>query len=123
MNLIQQIQDNIQTDHLIKKGDTVVVGVSGGPDSVTLIHLLNKIKYDLGAELHIAHFNHNLRRGSLQDQEFVEQLAQELNTPISVEISKQSASKLDWANDVPWSNANVDSETKRMDNFFMLSSP
>jgi tRNA(Ile)-lysidine synthase len=58
------------------KGDAVIVGVSGGPDSVALFHLLNLMKYNYNLTIYAAHFNHKLRgRESALDARFVEKLA------------------------------------------------
>ena len=46
---------------MLKQGDSVVVAVSGGPDSVCLLDVLNELKDDLGIELVVAHFDHGLR--------------------------------------------------------------
>jgi len=61
----------------------VVVGVSGGPDSVALIFILNALKKEFHLNLHIAHFDHQLRRDSYQDKEFVKSLAQRLDLPFT----------------------------------------
>ncbi len=59
-------------------GDTVVVGVSGGPDSVALLHALNILKHDLGLKLIVAHVDHALRSNSGGDAAFVNRLAYDL---------------------------------------------
>ncbi len=60
---------------------TVVVAVSGGVDSVALLHLLHHLTAEWGLTLHIAHLDHNLRPDSAADAAFVAQLAQESNLP------------------------------------------
>jgi tRNA(Ile)-lysidine synthase len=60
----------------ISKGDVVLVGVSGGPDSVALFHLLNLMKYTYKLTIYAAHFNHKLRgKDSVMDAAFVKKLA------------------------------------------------
>lgn len=83
MSLIKRVRETIKRYNLLSKNDRVVVGVSGGPDSVTLILLLNLLRKELNLNLHIAHLDHQLRRDSLQDKEFVKSLAQKLNLPFS----------------------------------------
>lgn len=56
----------------IKYGDSIVVGVSGGPDSMALLHLMAKIKKALDIELICAHVNHNVRVESADEKIFVE---------------------------------------------------
>ena len=63
--LKKDILKTITKYNLIQNGDKIVVGVSGGPDSMTLINVLNDIKNDqeisLDFELVVAHINHNIR--------------------------------------------------------------
>ncbi|MFM1801058.1 MAG: tRNA(Ile)-lysidine synthase [Planctomycetota bacterium] len=59
-----------------------LVAVSGGPDSVFLLHLLRKLQPDL--ELVVAHMNHHARPDSDLDQSFVEHLAYELGLRVTV---------------------------------------
>ncbi len=68
--------DNVYQDLLerlnIKYGDSVVVGVSGGPDSMALLHILIRLKKALDLQLIVAHVNHNTgRKGQFEEQEFV----------------------------------------------------
>lgn len=60
---------------LIENGDKVVVGVSGGPDSISLLNVLNEIKNDksilLNFEIVVAHINHNIREEAKADEEYV----------------------------------------------------
>lgn len=61
--------------NLIQNKDKIVVGVSGGPDSIALINVLNDIKNDenipLDFELIVAHINHNIREEAKLDEEYV----------------------------------------------------
>jgi tRNA(Ile)-lysidine synthase len=56
----------------IKYGDSIVVGVSGGPDSMALLHLLSRIKKSLDIQIICAHVHHNLRKESDEEKAFVE---------------------------------------------------
>ena len=78
MSLSLEIKDFIQSQGLIKTGDNVILGVSGGPDSVALLHLLYNLRHDFGISLSIAHYNHNLRPSAKLDQQFVKKLAEKL---------------------------------------------
>ncbi len=63
----------LMKDISIKYGDTVVVGVSGGPDSMALLHLMTVIKKAIDIEVVCAHVNHNTGRpGQIEDEKFVE---------------------------------------------------
>ncbi|MFP4640556.1 MAG: tRNA lysidine(34) synthetase TilS [Dehalococcoidia bacterium] len=64
----------------------LVVGVSGGADSVCLLHVLFSLKDELGLKLHVAHLNHGLRGGEADaDAEYVASLAQRLGLPATIE--------------------------------------
>ena len=75
----------IRRYHMLESGDTVLVGVSGGPDSVALLHCLVDLRADWSLDLVIAHLNHQLR-GTTSDQEaaFVERLASRLEIPCEI---------------------------------------
>ena len=79
---------------MISSRETVLVAVSGGPDSLALLHSLNNLKSQLGCRLHIAHLNHGLRSNATKDATYVCQQAQNLNLSVTVrEISLPSASE------------------------------
>ena len=56
----------------LKYKDAVVVGVSGGPDSMSLLHLLNEIKKEMDLLLIVAHVNHNVRKESENERVFLQ---------------------------------------------------
>ena len=64
----------------------LLVAVSGGPDSVCLLHILVKLRNELDIELHLAHLNHQLRGVDAEaDADYVADLAHRLEIPASVE--------------------------------------
>jgi tRNA(Ile)-lysidine synthase len=76
----------IRERDLVRANEPLVVGVSGGPDSVCLLHILSGLKGTLGTKLHIAHLNHLLRGAeSDADAEYVSSLAHELEIPATIE--------------------------------------
>ena len=79
-NVLRQIvRRTVVVHRMFQSGDTVLVGVSGGPDSVALVHLLKEMASDFDLTLAIAHLNHDLRgSASDQDADFVAALAQTL---------------------------------------------
>jgi len=85
MNLLEKVRTTIEKFRLLTPGDTVVVGVSGGPDSVALLHLLADLRSGYRLTLHVAHLNHRLRPEATEDAAFVRQLASGLEIPVTVE--------------------------------------
>lgn len=71
---------------MISPGDAILVGVSGGADSVALLHLLNRIKKEMGLSLYAGHINHMFRgEESEGDARLVEKLAREWGIPLVCE--------------------------------------
>ena len=86
--LIKQIAEEIESQSLFGRDAVLVLGVSGGPDSMALLHALCQLNEqpDWQLKLHIAHLNHGLRgQESDDDAAFVQQAADELNLPCTVE--------------------------------------
>ncbi len=61
MMQLEKVSSFIKKHHLINKGDTVIVAVSGGPDSVCLLDILCRLKDEFELKLIVAHLNHGLR--------------------------------------------------------------
>ena len=76
--LEQKFLDTIKENNLINKGDVIVVGVSGGPDSITLLTCLNKYKDYLNIKIICAHINHLIRKDSTDDEQFVENVCKKM---------------------------------------------
>lgn len=71
--------------NMFSPGDKVLVAVSGGPDSIAMLHALHTCSAELGITLHAAHLNHGIRgEESNLDQAFVYNLANSLKLPITV---------------------------------------
>jgi tRNA(Ile)-lysidine synthase len=68
-------------DELIPERATVVAAVSGGGDSVALVHLLERFRRSRSIALSVAHLDHGMRSGSDADRRFVEELARGLGLP------------------------------------------
>lgn len=86
MDLVRDVQQAIGRYHLLNPGDTVVVGVSGGPDSLCLLHVLRQLAPQLSVQLHAAHLHHGLRGAEADaDAAFVQELAVAWHLPCTVE--------------------------------------
>ncbi len=84
--MLKKIKHTIQRLSLLKKGDKVLVAVSGGPDSVCLLLALYSLGKELGVKVLCAHLNHQLRGAeSNKDEAYVIKLSDKLNIPILVE--------------------------------------
>lgn len=71
---------------MFRAGDKVLAAVSGGPDSVAMLHALHTCSDEFGITLHIAHLNHQLRgEQSDLDERFVRDLAHQFGVPATVE--------------------------------------
>jgi tRNA(Ile)-lysidine synthase len=81
-DLLASIGRTIRERRLFRRGERILVAVSGGADSMALLHLLHALSADQGWKLSVAHFNHQLRgRASATDQRFVERAARALRLP------------------------------------------
>ena len=79
MKIVDIFRNTIEENCLINKGDKVVVGVSGGPDSLCLLNLLNEIKDEFSLEILVVHLDHKFRgEESAKDAEFVRNVCREL---------------------------------------------
>ncbi len=68
----------IKTHNLISNGQSVLLALSGGSDSVCLLHILNELKNKLGFSLYACHLNHSIRDEADSDEEFVRKLCEKL---------------------------------------------
>ncbi len=84
--LEQRVLRFIEEHKLLANGKVLLVAVSGGPDSVCLLHVLEKLREKLGLNLHAAHLNHQLRGAESEaDARFVAQITEQLAIPAAIE--------------------------------------
>ncbi len=85
-----KVDQFIESHHLFQVGQTVVLGVSGGPDSIALLHFLNQRKQAYNLNLICCSVDHGLRGNvSVEDVEFVGELARKWEIPfegVSVDV-------------------------------------
>jgi len=79
-----QLERTIRRHAMLAGGETVLVGVSGGADSVALLHLLSSLAADWRLRLHVLHVDHQLRAESADDADFVRALGARLGVPVDV---------------------------------------
>src|SRR5205809_4612137 len=87
--MLETISSYIAHHHLLPDEGTVIVAVSGGADSLCLLHLLHQLcgpgKRYPAVQLHVAHLNHQLRgQESEQDATIVAQLAHSWDLPVTI---------------------------------------
>ena len=63
--------ENIKKNRLVEDHDTIILGFSGGKDSVTLFYLLQELKKEIDFHLAAAYFNHKLRSDAAKEQQWV----------------------------------------------------
>ena len=90
--LKEEVLKTIKTYNLIEKNDKVVIGVSGGPDSICLLHLLYSIKKELGFEIVVAHINHQIREVADSETEYVKDFCENLG--IECFVKKENITEL-----------------------------
>ena len=79
MAIQEKFKKVLRKSQLISLGDRVLVAVSGGPDSVALLHVLCNLQDELGLHLEVAHLEHGMRGAEAKgDARFVRELAERL---------------------------------------------
>ena len=75
--MFKKVKKYIEKYKLIQQGDSIILGISGGADSVCLFFVLLELKKEMNLDLQCVHVNHNLRgQDAWQDQKFVEELCE-----------------------------------------------
>ncbi len=83
--LEQKVLNFIKKHHLLSDQHCLLVAVSGGQDSLCLLHILLQLRQELNIELHVAHLDHQLRGAdSVADAQYVSHLAEQLGIPVTV---------------------------------------
>ena len=91
----EKVFNTIKKYNLIENGDKIVLGVSGGPDSICMLNILNEIKndetIDLTYEIVVAHINHLIRDEAKEDENFVKDFCQKIGIQFyskSIDVQK-----------------------------------
>jgi tRNA(Ile)-lysidine synthase len=92
----QKAMAMIQRHGLLSHDERVLVAVSGGPDSVALVHVLHQFRHELRLELEVAHLQHGIRgQDATEDARFVAELAEKLELPVHLKEINLPKMKLD----------------------------
>lgn len=92
---VSNILNTIAKYQMIAKGDKVLVGFSGGPDSMALLHTLNEMKDVLNIKIYAMHINHRLRpKAADEDEKFARQICKKRQIPIkSIKVDVKDFAK------------------------------
>lgn len=78
---VLKVKKYIEGENLLKVGDEVVIGVSGGADSICLLTILNELKDNLELTLKVVHINHKIREEAMDDANYVKAICKKMNIP------------------------------------------
>ena len=99
-SLLTKVLETIKKYNLIESGDKLVLGVSGGPDSISMLNILNDIRNDkklhMEFDIIVAHVNHMIREEAKEDEKFVENFCEKIGVPFyskSIDIQKIANNK------------------------------
>ena len=76
--MFESVEQFIKKTKMIKSGEVIGVGFSGGSDSMALLHYLAKKQEDLDIEVVAIHIDHGIRENSYKDADFAKEKAKEL---------------------------------------------
>ena len=85
----------VYLNHLLKDNDTVVIGLSGGPDSMCLLNILLSLNKNI--KIICAHINHNIREESKEELEFVKNYCKERNLKIETTTFEKKSTNTDYS--------------------------
>lgn len=80
--LKEQVIKTLKKYNQIESGDKIILGVSGGPDSISMLNILNEIRKEkngIDFEIVVAHINHMIREESIEDEEYVRSYCEKEN--------------------------------------------
>ncbi|MBI4593124.1 MAG: tRNA lysidine(34) synthetase TilS [Candidatus Rokubacteria bacterium] len=83
-DVLDVVRDTVRRHAMLAGGELVLVAVSGGGDSIALLHLLVRLAPEWRLRLHVLHVDHGLRADSSRDAEFVRAVGARLGVPVSV---------------------------------------
>ncbi|MGQ9683934.1 MAG: tRNA lysidine(34) synthetase TilS [Anaerolineae bacterium] len=84
MDVLARSRSTIETHHLVSAGETLLVAVSGGPDSLCLLHVLSRLRHEMSFQIHVAHLNHKLRQEADEEADYVAHIASSWGIPNTI---------------------------------------
>ena len=84
-SLIRRIADTVARYEMWTRGECIVLGVSGGPDSLCMLHVLRALAAEQGISLHVGHLDHGIRGAEAEaDVRFVAHLCEDWGVPCTI---------------------------------------
>ena len=84
--MIQKVEEYCRRNGIIEKGDKIIIGLSGGADSVCLFFVLSALKEKYNLTLQVLHIHHEIRGIEAdRDADFVEELCRQYQVPCLIE--------------------------------------
>ena len=77
--LEEKVFNTIDRYDMVQEGDKIVVGVSGGPDSISILNILNNLKERLNIKIYVAHINHMIRKEADEESEYVREFCAKID--------------------------------------------
>ena len=94
---LQKVKRFMTETGMLQNCSEIILGVSGGPDSMTMLHILNGLRDEFGYRLRVVHVNHGIRgKEALRDQQMVEKICSEWKIPCAVYNYDVPALALSW---------------------------
>ncbi len=83
--MIDKVISTVKRYKMIKENDKIVMGVSGGPDSLCMLDILYNLKDLFNLKLYVVHVNHMIRgEEARRDAQFVENICRKLKLPFFI---------------------------------------
>ncbi len=82
--MINKVRSFAAKHNMLTEGDRIVVGVSGGADSICLFHMLLELSIEYKLALFVVHVNHGIREEATYDEEYVEELCKNHNVSFTL---------------------------------------
>lgn len=83
LKMLQRVRQTLRRHHMLAGGEGIVVAVSGGPDSMALLHVLCRMSDELSLRLHVVTVDHGIHAASGEHAAFVRRTAQAWGIPAS----------------------------------------
>lgn len=79
--MLKKVSNYITKHNMVRENNHIILAISGGPDSMALLYIMDKLKQDLNITLTVAHVNHSLRPEADEEESFVKKCSLDLGIP------------------------------------------